>query len=181
MNTDRDPSDPGPPTDGGPTPSGAARSAPPTARPHIRVMTTGVFDILHPGHIHMLEEAKDLGDELVVVIARDESVEKEKHAPITPEDHRRHMVQSLKPVDQAVLGHRGDYYQIVEELRPDVFALGFDQKYDEADIQAEFDRRGIQCKVVRLPKFVGDLVGSRKIVEKVARRLSDKSLYTEDA
>lgn len=143
-------------------------------------MTTGVFDILHPGHVHMLEEAKRLGDELVVVIARDESVAREKHQPITPEDHRRHMVESLKPVDLAVLGHRRDYYQIVEELQPDVFALGFDQKYEEAEVQAEFDRRGIACKVVRLPKFVGDLVGSRKIVEKVAERLGRKSMYTEE-
>jgi FAD synthetase len=142
-------------------------------------MTTGVFDILHPGHVHMLEEAKRLGDELVVVLARDASAKKEKHQPITPEEHRLHMVQALKPVDKAVLGHHGDYYRIVEELRPDIFALGYDQKYDEATVQAEFDRRGIRCKVVRLPQYVGDLVGSRKIVEKVAARLADKSLYPE--
>lgn len=148
-------------------------------RPHIRVMTTGVFDILHPGHVHMLEEAKKLGDELVVVIARDRSVTKEKHAPITPEEHRRHMVEVLKPVERAVLGHHDDYYRIVEELQPDIFALGFDQAYEEAAVQAEFDRRGIDCKVVRLPQFVGDLQGSRKIIEKVAERLSQKSLYTE--
>ncbi len=150
-------------------------------RPHIRVMTTGVFDILHPGHVHMLEEAAKLGDELVVVIARDESVAKEKHQPITPEEHRRHMVAALKPVDMAVLGHKGDYYRIVEELRPDVFALGFDQKYDEAKVQAEFDARGIRCRVTRLPKFVGDLDGTRKIIEKVAKRAADNSLYPEDA
>lgn len=154
----------------------AERHHPPT-RPHVRVMTTGVFDLLHPGHVHMLEEAARLGDELVVVIARDESAQKEKHAPITPEEQRRHMVQALKPVDQAVLGHRGDYYQIVEEMQPDVFALGFDQDYDEATIQAEFDQRGIACKVVRLPKFVGDLDGTRKIIDKVARRAAEKSLY----
>lgn len=147
--------------------------------PHVRVMTTGVFDLLHPGHVHMLEEAKLLGDELVVVIARDDSVQKEKHAPITPEEHRRHMVAALKPVDQAVLGHRGDYYRIVEELQPNVFALGFDQAYDEAAIQAEFDARGIDCNVVRLPQFVGDLQGTRKIIEKVAERAADASLYTE--
>ncbi len=148
-------------------------------RPHVRVMTTGVFDLLHPGHVHMLEEAAKLGDELVVVIARDDSVIKEKHAPITPEDHRQHMVQALKPVDQAVLGHRGDYYRIVEELQPNIFALGFDQSYDEDQVQAEFDKRGINCRVVRLPQFVGDLQGTRKIVEKVAERAAQDSLYKE--
>ena len=148
-------------------------------RPHVRVMTTGVFDLLHPGHIHMLEEAKRLGDELVVVIARDESVAREKHAPITPEGHRRDMVAALKPVDLAVLGHRGDYYRIVEELRPNVFALGFDQSYPEAEVQSEFDRRGIDCRVVRLPQFVGDLDGTRKIVERIAARAAEKSLYEQ--
>ncbi len=148
-------------------------------RPHVRVMTTGVFDILHPGHVHMLEEAKKLGDELVVVLARDESAQREKHRPITPEEHRRHMVAALKPVDQAVLGHHGDYYKIVEELQPDVFALGFDQAYDEDKVAAEFARRDIDCKVVRLPQFVGDLDGTRKIIEKVAHRAAEQSLYPE--
>ena len=151
------------------------------ARPHIRVMTTGVFDLLHPGHVHMLDEAKKLGDELVVVIARDESVTREKHAPITPEAHRRDMVAAPKPVDQAVLGHKGDYYQIVEEMQPDIFALGFDQNYDEATVQANFDERGIDCKVVRLPQFVGDLQGTRKIIEKISERVAEKSLYGGEA
>lgn len=146
-------------------------------RPHVRVMTTGVFDLLHPGHIAMLEEAARLGDELVVVIARDESATKEKHAPITPEEHRRRMVEALKPVSRAVLGHRGDYYRIVEELRPDVIALGYDQKYDVADVEAKCAARGVRLRVVRLPHFVGDLDGTRKIVEKVAARAAEQGLY----
>ncbi|HUR62864.1 MAG TPA: adenylyltransferase/cytidyltransferase family protein [Candidatus Thermoplasmatota archaeon] len=140
-------------------------------------MTTGVFDLLHPGHLHMLEEAKKLGDELVVVLARDESAEREKHRPITPEEHRRRMVEALKPVDKAVLGHRGDYYRIVTELKPDVIALGFDQKFDEKAVEAECAKRGHACKVVRLPHYVGDLDGTRKIIEKVAARAAEQSLY----
>jgi len=140
-------------------------------------MTTGVFDLLHPGHLHMLEEAKKLGDELVVVIARDESATREKHKPITPEEHRRRMVEALKPVDRAVLGHRGDYYRIVVELTPDIIALGFDQKYDEAAVAAECEKRGWKCKVVRLPHYLGDLDGTRKIIEKVAERAAEQSLY----
>lgn len=151
------------------------------ARPHVRVMTTGVFDLLHPGHIAMLEAAKRLGDELVVVIARDASAAREKHAPITPEEHRRHMVGALKPVDRAVLGHHGDYYRIVTELRPDIVALGFDQAYDEAKVAAACAERGVACKVVRLPHFVGDLDGTRKIIEKVAERAAAENLYKKPA
>jgi FAD synthetase len=148
-------------------------------RPHVRVMTTGVFDLLHPGHIAMLEEAAKLGDELVVVIARDESARKEKHSPITPEEHRRRMVEALKPVNKAVLGHHGDYYRIVEELRPDIIALGFDQKYDEKAVAEKCASRGVPAKVVRLPHFVGDLDGTRKIIEKVAERAAQQSLYKD--
>lgn len=157
--------------------SGAATATGGPLRPHLRVMTTGVFDLLHPGHIAMLEEAAKLGDELVVVIARDASAAKEKHAPITPEEHRRRMVEALKPVDRAVLGHHGDYFRIVEELRPDIIALGYDQKYDEAKVAATCAARGVPCKVVRLPHYVGDLDGTRKIIEKVAARAAEQSLY----
>lgn len=154
-------------------------TTPTPLRPHVRVLTTGVFDLLHPGHIAMLEEAAKLGDELIVVIARDASATKEKHAPITPEEHRRRMVEALKPVDHAVLGHEGDYYRIVEELRPDIIALGFDQRYDEAAVAAKCASRGVPCKVVRLPQYVGDLDGTRKIIEKVAARAAEQSLYRD--
>ncbi len=160
-------------------PGTSSAAAPSALRPHVRVMTTGVFDLLHPGHIAMLEEAAKLGDELVVVIARDLSAAKEKHTPITPEEQRRRMVEALKPVDRAVLGHQGDYYRIVEELRPDIIALGFDQKYDAAKVAATCAARGVACKVVRLPHYVGDLDGTRKIIEKVAARAAEQSLYKE--
>ncbi len=146
-------------------------------RPHVRVMTTGVFDLLHPGHIAMLEAAKALGDELVVVIALDASAAREKHPPITPEEHRRRMVAALKPVDSAVLGHPGDYYRIVEELKPDIIALGYDQPYDETKVAAACAAKGVACKVMRLPHFMGDLDGTRKIIEKVAQRAAGESLY----
>ncbi len=140
-------------------------------------MTTGVFDLLHPGHLEMLQEAKKLGDELVVVIARDESAKREKHRPITPEEQRRRMVEALKPVDRAVLGHLGDYYKIVEELKPDIIALGYDQHYDEAEVAAKCMARGVACRIVRLPHVAGDLDGTRKIIEKVAERAAEESLY----
>ena len=140
-------------------------------------MTTGVFDLLHPGHLHMLEAAKELGDELVVVLARDESATREKHKPVVPEEQRRRMVEALKPVDRAVLGHRGDYYRIVVELKPNIIALGFDQKYDVDAVAKTCAERGHACKVVRLPHFEGDLDGTRKIIEKVAARAAEETLY----
>jgi len=133
----------------------------------VKVMASGVFDILHLGHLHYLEESKKLGDELVVVIATDSTVRKLKHEPITNEFIRLEIVKSLKPVDNAVLGHEDDMYKIVEELKPDIITLGYDQKHDEEKINAELSSRGIKAKVVRLPKFDADLNGTRKIIQKI--------------
>lgn len=146
-------------------------------RGRVRVMTTGVFDLIHLGHIHMLEAAKKHGDELIVVIARDETVLKQKHNPINPEDVRRQIVESLKPVDQAVLGHHGDIYRVVTELRPDIIALGFDQSFKEADVEKKCLEHGVKVKVVRLPQFDHDLDATRKIIKRIGDRIAKNELY----
>ena len=138
----------------------------------VRVMATGVFDLLHTGHIHFLTEARRLGDELVVVVARDSTARRFKHEPIMGEASRVQLVAALKPVDRAVLGHEGSIYEILDEIRPDVIALGFDQIHNEEKVLEECRKRGLATKVVRLPKFEGDLDGTRKIVRKVAEWLA---------
>jgi FAD synthetase len=132
-------------------------------------MATGVFDLLHPGHIEYLSSAKKLGDELVVVVARDTTAERFKHRPIVPEAQRVEMVAALKPVDRAVLGNEGNIFEILTDVRPDIIALGYDQVHNEAKILEECRARGLGgTKVVRLPQFVGDIDGTRKIIQKVA-------------
>ncbi|MBA3046649.1 MAG: adenylyltransferase/cytidyltransferase family protein [Candidatus Thermoplasmatota archaeon] len=133
----------------------------------VKVMASGVFDILHPGHLHFLEEAKKLGDELVVVVATDNTARGRKHEPITPQDMRVKMIAALRVVNRAVLGHDGDMYKIVEEMKPDIIALGFDQEHGEDEITSELDKRGLKVRVVRLPQLDHDLSGTRKIMQKV--------------
>ncbi len=134
----------------------------------VKVMATGVFDILHLGHLYFLKEAKKLGDELVVVVATDKTAEKLKHIPVTSEEMRVQMVGELKPVDKAVLGYEDNQYKIVKELEPDIIALGFDQKHDEEIIKKDLEELGMDVKVVRLEPFVDhDLDGTRKIIRKV--------------
>ena len=133
----------------------------------VRVMATGVFDILHPGHLHYLEEAGELGDELVVVVATDRTARERKYEPITPQDMRLRMIQSLKVVDKAVLGKEGDIYGIVKELEPDIIALGHDQAHDPEKIRKELADRSMHVKVIRLGQFDHDLNGTRKIIQKV--------------
>ena len=134
----------------------------------VRVMATGVFDILHLGHLHYLEESKKLGDELVVVVATDTTVRKRKHEPITPEKMRCELVSSLKPVDKAVLGRDGgDIFEIVKDLRPDIITLGYDQPFDQRNLEKELAKRGLKVKVVRMPHLDHDLDGTRKIISKI--------------
>lgn len=132
-------------------------------------MATGTFDLLHMGHIYYLREAKKLGDTLVVVVATDNTVRKLKHEPITPQETRLGLIKELKMVDEAYLGHEDDIYTIVEEIKPDIIALGFDQIHNEATIKNELKKRKINAKVVRLTKYEGgsDLEGTRRIIQKV--------------
>ena len=133
----------------------------------VRVMASGVFDILHPGHIYYLESAKKLGDELFVVVAKDSTVRKQKHEPVTPESMRLEMIKALKTVDKAVLGYEDDRYRVVEELKPDIIALGYDQNHDEGKIKNDLKKRGLKVKVVRMPELALDLSGTRKIIQKI--------------
>ena len=117
--------------------------------------------------MHYLTEAKRLGDELVVVVATDNTVRRNKHEPITPEKMRLELVQSLKPVDRAILGHEGDMFSVVSEIKPDIIALGYDQFFDEKALQGELDRRGMKIRVVRLGRYEDDLNGTRKIIRRI--------------
>src|SRR2546428_8199913 len=135
----------------------------------VRVMATGVFDLLHPGHVAFLGEARALGAELVVVVARDSTAKRFKHTPITSESQRVEMVAALKPVDRAILGNEGDIYEILDEIRPDVIALGYDQVHSEEKILEECKRRGLsRTRVVPLPQFGWDPGCTRQIVHRRA-------------
>jgi len=145
----------------------------------VRVMATGVFDILHLGHIRYLEEAKSFGDELVVVVAHDETVKKRKHTPIMPQEMRRKIVESLKCVDKAVNGKEGDMLDIVKEIRPDVIALGYDQRFDEKKLEEQLKKDGLNVKIVRCSHYTeDDLNGTRRIIRKIADRIASNELYS---
>lgn len=143
------------------------------------VLASGVFDLLHLGHVRFLEEAKKTGGKnakLLVIIARDSTVQKMKgRKPIIPEDQRLALVKSLRIVDEAVLGYEDfDIGDIIERIKPDVIALGYDQGDVEAQVFEYVNKHGTNVKIVRLGKFDFDELSSssqirEKIVEKFAR------------
>jgi len=135
-----------------------------------RIVATGTFDILHPGHVYFLSESRKLGDELWVIVSREVNV-KHKQTPIVSEEQRRMMVASLKCVDHAVLGDEKDMFKPIREIDPDIITLGYNQYFDEDKLQAELQTQGIRAKVVRIPAYTGaEFTSSTQIVKETVRR-----------
>jgi FAD synthetase len=125
------------------------------------VMAFGSFEMLHPGHLLYLKKARSLGDKLIVVIARDKSIELIKHrTPVIKEKDRMLMVNSLKFVDKAVLGNAirktEDKYLLLKKYKPSTIALGYDQEANEKEIRSWLKRNRIKAKVVRIRMSLND-------------------------
>jgi len=136
----------------------------------VRVMAVGVFDLLHAGHLHYLEQARALGDHLTVIIAHDETVRMRKHEPVTSQDLRRRMVAGLKPVDHAMVGNPPTVpmYDILPIVEPDIIAIGYDQEHAESAIRAGLEERGFNnIQLIRVEGLTEDLDGTRKIIDKI--------------
>jgi FAD synthetase len=144
-----------------------------------RIMAVGVFDLLHAGHLHYLEQAKALGDHLTVVVAHDDTVRKRKHEPVTSQDLRRRMVAGLKPVDEVVVGNPPDVpiFDILPTIQPNIIALGYDQEHAEDNIRTSLVTRGFDgIEVVRVDGLSDDLDGTRKIIARILERAEGRGV-----
>ena len=142
------------------------------------VLATGVFDLLHLGHLRFLEESKKRGgpgSKLVVVIARDKTVFRRKgKSPVVPEDQRRELVAALRVVDRATLGREEiDLLGILKEVKPDIVSVGYDQDEIRIAVTRLIRREGLPVRVVRIRRFgpVG-FNSSSKLKSRVAKALS---------
>lgn len=116
-----------------------------------KVVCAGTFDHFHPGHVEFLKQAKALGEELTVIVARDETVRRIKgFLPTHGESERLGSVEGTGLPDLVVLGNLdNDIFRILRELAPDVIALGYDQRVSENEILLRFP----DCEVVRLSSY----------------------------
>ena len=129
------------------------------------VLAGGVFDIIHPGHIHTLNAAKDLGDILVVAIATDKTAERmKKRIPLHNQDQRKMLVDALSVVDVSVVGNEEDLFKTVEFIRPQIIALGYDQVHQEKFIIEGCKRINLDVTVARLQSPIPEV--SSSIIEK---------------
>ena len=125
------------------------------------VLAGGVFDIIHPGHIHTLKAAKALGDILVVAIATDKTAQKmKKRIPLHNQELRRELVDCLSMVDVAIIGHENDIFETVKLVKPEIIALGYDQTHQEKFISDGCKRINLNTKIVRLQSPVPELSSS---------------------
>jgi len=137
------------------------------------VLASGAFDLLHYGHVYYLTNAKKAGGEnakLVVIVAKDKTVEKLKgNKPIIPENQRRALVESLKVVDEAILGYENmDMLRVIEKVKPDVIALGYDEEKIENELKRLIAEKNLNIKVVRIGRFEEKgLISSSKIKKKI--------------
>ncbi|MEM2110518.1 MAG: adenylyltransferase/cytidyltransferase family protein [Candidatus Bathyarchaeia archaeon] len=140
------------------------------------VLAEGTFDLLHYGHVYYLTNAKKTGGEnakLVVVIARDKTVERLKGSkPVIPEDQRRAIVESLKVVDEAILGYEDvDISRVIDHVKPDIIALGYDKEKMEKELRDYIAKKNLNIQVFRMGKFEKEEIDSstkikKKIIEK---------------
>ena len=143
------------------------------------VLASGVFDLLHLGHVRFLEEAKRTGGKnakLITIIATDNTVEKAKgRKPIMSEDQRCALVKSLRVVDEAVLGYENmDIGEVIGKIKPDVIALGYDQAEMENEVKTYVYKNKLPVEIVRIGKFAENALDSsskikQKIIDKLAK------------
>jgi FAD synthetase len=142
------------------------------------VLASGTFDLLHLGHVRFLEEAKKAGGknaDLVVIVARDSTVKSRKgKKPIMPEDQRRALVESLKVVDEAILGWEDfSIDKVIERIKPDVIAVGHDQDGIENEVLKAIQKRNVGIEVAKIGRFgKRELDCSSKIVRKIIESVS---------
>ncbi len=138
----------------------------------VKVIVFGTFDGLHEGHKNFFKQAKEYGDHLVVVVGRDSTVVKTKgRLPKFNEQERLQVVQECKLVDEARLGNEAppvdptsaqgfggqrklDPYKVVEEIKPDIICLGYDQTFFADKLTEELPKRGLgHIRIERLQAF----------------------------
>ena len=130
------------------------------------VFTNGVFDILHPGHVRYLRDARALGDLLIVGINSDRSVRtlnKAPDRPIHPEHERAEVLEALAAVDAVVIFDEETPHQIISALQPDILVKGADWGENNIVGRDIVEARG--GKVVRIPLAQG--YSTTKILERV--------------
>ncbi len=128
----------------------------------------GTFDLVHPWHLHFLNDARKLVDHLTVIIARDITVEKVKsQKPMFSEDQRLQAVKDAQIADAVVLGSLNDKFEIILQTKPDIIILGYDQRSFVDELYAQIKNFDFSPEIVRLEAYKEHIYKSSLMKEKL--------------
>ncbi len=146
------------------------------------VMAFGTFDLFHAGHENYLRQAKELGDYLIVIIARDETVQKIKgRAPSHNERQRLKNVKISEIADKVVLGYKGDKHKVLRKFRPNVIALGYDQFVFTQRLEKTLIDLKLGAEVVRLQPYYPQIYKSSLLRKGLQNDQNDKEELAQPA
>jgi len=135
-------------------------------------MVFGTFDIVHAGHLHMFKQAKEYGDKLIAVVARDINVEKVKGlGALHNENERLYFLQNIKLIDEVAFGDKTDVYKVIKEIKPEIIALGYDQKVYVDKLEEEIIKAGLSTRIVRLNDYQPNKFKTNKIRKYIEKML----------
>jgi FAD synthetase len=138
-----------------------------------KVMAFGTFDAFHAGHENYLRQAKELGDYLMVIIARDDTVKKIKgNRPLHAERQRLASVKASGIADKVILGYHGDKYKVIHKYRPDIIALGYDQFVFTQRLKKTLIDIKLDATVVRLTPYFPQIYKS-SLIKKAALEMGN--------
>jgi len=130
-----------------------------------KVMVFGTFDIIHPGHLNFLRQAKRYG-KLIVIISRDETVKELKgRAPIHNENQRLKKIRKLDIAEQVILGSIKSKYELIKKIKPDVICLGYDQRYFIDRLKEKLKDFNLKTKIVRLKPYKEGIYKSSRFLK----------------
>ena len=148
--------------------------------PKKKVLIAGTFDIIHPGHIFLINQAAKLGEVHVIVSTDKNRKAYSGEAPIVNETQRLEVVKSLKNVTSARLGRRdNNTIKTVKEINPDIVLLGPDQKYSTEELKEGLVTAGMtDVEVKRLKTYYDkfELTSSTKIKKKIIEAYKEGSV-----
>ncbi|MEN2974083.1 MAG: adenylyltransferase/cytidyltransferase family protein [Candidatus Caldarchaeales archaeon] len=143
------------------------------------VLTSGAFDIIHPGHIKMLWEAKKIGgknSKLVVVLATDRTIRiRKKREPLFDEKSRTFIISNLKPVDEVIVGYKKfSFEKVIKKVKPDIVVFGYDQENLMKNFKEFLKERNLKIKIYRARRYkFGDINSTSDIIKKLKKMMRD--------
>lgn len=119
-----------------------------------KVLLYGTFDIVHKGHLDFMRQAKENGDFLIIIVARDKNVKKIKgRMSMHDENKRLNDVKKAGIADKVMLGSLNNPYDAIMEIKPDIICLGYDQIAYTESLSEELEKRNLYPKIIRLNAY----------------------------